>query len=689
MAFVGGSPEPSRKHGRQSGPTFGGSELAETAGLLHDIGKSSAAFQDRLAGCDNLVDHSSAGGQLAIEKYGSALGKMLAYLVCGHHGGLPNGYGAEASCLNNRVEKSVEPYENIVKKYLPDEIVFPKKFNDGFEISFFLRMAFSCLVDADYLDTEKYFDPQKQAQREGYPTLGELHRRLGSFLDELTDVAESTPVNHIRDEILQACIAAASKTTGLFSLTVPTGGGKTLSSLKFALDHAIQNGLRRVIYVIPYTSIIEQNAAVFRRAVGDESVLEHHSNFEPQKGDARSYLAAENWDAPLVVTTNVQFFESLFASSPSQCRKLHNIAGSVVIMDEAQMLPPEYLRPCLRAIEELSGAYKCSLVFCTATQPALERNKLFPGGLEGIREIVPNPKNIFSALKRVNVNNLGKRNTDAIAEELIRCRQVLCVVNTRRHAAELFQVLNEAPGVFHLSAAMCPAHRSQKLQDIRQKLLQGDTCRLVSTQLIEAGVDIDFPVVYRAMAGIDSIAQAAGRCNREGCLDHPGDVYVFDTDQKTPSGHLRQAADASGSVLRRHEDILGLDAVRDYFNLLYWQAGDRLDSKQILTKLEEGSRQLYFPFRSVAADFQFIPDGSETIIVPWDINADKLIRKLETTEIEYPIIRKLQRYTVQVYPHHLAALYSRGALQLVRERYNILIDPTFYRDALGLVLGSE
>jgi CRISPR-associated endonuclease/helicase Cas3 len=404
-------------------------------------------------------------------------------------------------------------------------------------------MVFSCLVDADYLATEQFMAPEQAALRpSGQPSISELRDRADSYIDRLAHEADQArpgaAVNAHRARVLSACREAARLEPGFFTLTVPTGGGKTLSSLAFALRHAESHGLNRVITAIPFTSIIEQNAAHIRAALGDlngKLVLEHHSNLDPQQEKAQTQqnrLAAENWDAPVVVTTNVQLLESLFACRTGRCRKLHRIAHSVIVLDEAQALPPGLLAPTLAALRELVRNYGCTIVLCTATQPALEKRANFPIGIDQPRPIIPHGhrEELFKGLKRVEVEQAGTLSDDQLVDRLASEDQVLCIVNTRPHAAELFTSLCERLGetntverqglevpavgsCLHLSANMCPRHRSAVLRLIRRRLETGRPCRVISTQLVEAGVDVDFPVVYRATAGLDAIAQAAGRCN--------------------------------------------------------------------------------------------------------------------------------------------------------------------------------
>jgi len=687
---------------RSFAKTFGAGEWGYLAGLWHDIGKYSDEFQQKLSvqeGSDahietkpGRVDHSTAGAQHAFKSLGDK-GKLLAYAIAGHHAGLLDGKSNDA-CLYKRLKKEIIPDysscpEHILNTKSLGNLLFdlnvhnPKQF--GFQISFFIRMIYSCLVDADFLDTEAFMDKGKSLWRKGYPTLTELDDKLSSALNQLAKDAFKTPINIQRAAILKDCLDAAGSSQGLFSLTVPTGGGKTLSSLAFAMKHALKHGLERIIYVIPYTSIIEQNAAVFRDILGENAVLEHHSNFEPDEEDHRSRLASENWDAPLIVTTNVQFFESLYRSRSSRCRRIHNIANSVVILDEAQMLPAPLLKPCLEVLRELSSAYGTSMVLCTATQPALSTTETFKNGLEGVREIVSDPGKLYIELKRVRVEKLPVISDGELAKRLKKYRQVLCVVNTRGHARRIYERIRDGKeGCYHLSALMCPEHRTATLNKIRSALLDGSPCRVVSTQLIEAGVDIDFPVVFRSAAGIDSIAQAAGRCNREGKLLEGGRVFVFSSEDGLPPGHFRQTAQTAEGVMRHHDDFLSLEAVTEYFRTLYWMKGEKLDEYRILDDLGEDAINGNFPFRGVDKKFKIIEDGAEPIIIPWNEEAEKIISGLRYSEYLASFARKAQRFTVQVYPKVLGSLECAGSVERLHDQYCVLINMDIYRDDLGL-----
>lgn len=678
---------------------FGAGDWGYLAGLWHDLGKYSKEFQERLLANDpdahieakpRRPDHSTAGTQHAYKLFKDK-GKLIAYTIAGHHAGLPDGNTNETSCLKKRLQKTIPDVsaspQNILIQTEPSDLIFLNKKDTKrvcLQLSFFIRMIYSCLVDADFLDTEFFMEPEKSVWRRGYPKLSVLEEKLLKYMDQLISHSPPTKVNQYRSNILKYCLVAADLKPGLFSLTVPTGGGKTLSSLVFALKHAIKNNLKRIIYIIPYTSIIEQNADVFRQILGNEAVLEHHSNFEPQEEDHRSRLAAENWEAPLIVSTNVQFFESFFSNRSSRCRKIHNIARSVVILDEAQMLPVALLKPSLEVLKELSSSYGTTIVLCTATQPALSKSLEFKEGLDGVREIIPDPMELYNAFKKVDISYLSTLTDEELAKKLRSKEQVLCIVNTRKHARKVYELIRDGRGSFHLSALMCPAHRTRVIQKIRLALQENRPCRVVSTQLIEAGVDIDFPVVFRSLAGIDSIAQAAGRCNREGLLPQNGKVFVFMPEAGLPPGYLRQTAETGEEVIRHFPDPLTLNAVEEYFRTLYWLKGDKLDEAQILDDLLEGLRTGDYPFRRIDEKFKIIRDGMVSIIIPWNKQAEKIINELRFSEYPSSAARKAQRFTIQVPPHVLSNLLYAGAVERVHDQYNILINKDIYLEDLGL-----
>lgn len=573
-------------------------------------------------------------------------------------------------------------------------------------ISLWMRLLFSCLVDADFLDTESYMAPEKVAQRKQALQLPELQRLFLDKMKALQRAADDTPLNGVRKRIFDACQQRAADSAGLFSLTVPTGGGKTLASLGFALEHARLQGKSRIIYAIPFTSIIEQNAEVFREFLGADAVLEHHSNLDvsPQAENSRSRLAAENWDAPLIVTTNVQLFESLFASKTSRCRKLHNLVNSVIVLDEAQQIPRDFHEPITRAMQQMADLFGVTWLLCTATQPELGQaidpfGQTLHTGLQNVREIIPEPAQLATDLKRVHIemppNPDETTSWESLAHELKQEDCVLVIVNKRRDARMLFELLPDEGDLYHLSANMCAEHRSAVFSEIRQKLFErraGATrpLRVVSTQLIEAGVDVDFPVVYRAMAGLDSIAQAAGRCNREGRLSH-GRVVVFQPEELPPPGFLRQAAQVTVKLLRSGQlnDPLSPKAIKAFFSDLNNQ-GDR-DKHRIceLLKAENSpDTPLGIQFREAAERFRLINDMGIGVVVPYrrDEQEESVINQwlamLEQDGSLKWIHRKLQRYSVTL-PEPLAKqLHAMGAIYECAGKF--VVESSHYHPVWGV-----
>ncbi len=672
----------------QNARFFNGQQLAEMAGWLHDLGKYTPEFQKRLTGANIRVDHATAGAKIAYEKWG-VLGKILAFCIAGHHAGLANGVdeGQKRSTLKSRLNLQFGNEIHHLDSIWQNEIELTEKLNlpslhtkngaMGFQLAFFTRMIFSCLVDADFIDTDNFYRQleNKPPRPVGNIGLSILQERFDKHLNQFS-TNPTRPIHHIRNEILHHVREQAKLPSGLFSLTVPTGGGKTLASMAFALEHALHHQLRRVVYVIPFTSIIEQNAKVFRDAFGadlHDAVLEHHSAFEaenlPEK-DSKDKLktAMENWDAPVIVTTAVQFFESLFADKGSKCRKLHNITGSVIVLDEAQTLPLKLLKPIMLAIDELARNYQCSVVLCTATQPALGKEHINDVGFENVRELAPNPKELFQTLKRTHIKNIGMQSDAELIAHLNENEQMLMIVNNRRHAHVLFDGIKHLAGARHLTTLMCAKHRTQVLDEIRADLKNGKSCRLVSTSLIEAGVDVDFPCVFRAEAGLDSIAQAAGRCNREGkrSVDSSA-VYVFQTtDEWKAPPELAQLAGGMREVMRNHTgDVLAPEAIESYFKGVYWMKGSELDSHNIIKRCENHARSCDFDFENMARDMRLIESYQRPIIIQWDEESIRLVRQLEFAEKVGGIARKLQPYTVQIPEHGFKALLTAGVIRCV------------------------
>lgn len=724
----------------RAGARIGIADLAGLAGWLHDLGKYDPNFQRRLDGATERVEHAIAGAShvLMQMRFSAHFRELVAHAIAGHHGGLPDRSGAGAT-LDNRVEafapSVLDPVWTSEIQPEPPTALFsfgrvcgaPR----GLRFGLLGRMIFSCLVDADYRDTEAYYDGLDGRRRDrSQPALAEL---LDGFLDafdayvaQLTEKKRAAgkfgAVDALRAEILSAVLSRAGDPSGLFSLTVPTGGGKTLASLGFALRHAREHALDRIIYVCPYTSIIDQTADVFRKVLGDAAVLEHHSAIDDAReaaGAEKLRLAMEDWSAPVIVTTSVQFFESLFADRPSACRKLHNVARSVVILDEAQTLPRPLFAPAVATLEALAADWGCSLVLCTATQPALVRSAetaTHPAALPlAGRELAPDPAGLAARLKRVRLVFAGPMTDDDLVAALADEPQALAIVNSRGHALALYRAAEAAglDGLVHLTTRQCAVDRRILLAAIRARLKAGEPCRVIATSLVEAGVDLDFPRVWRAAAGLDQIAQAAGRCNREGRRPvETSIVTVFEPDGHPGPKELKDLHAAAQRAIRRiggaADDLFAPEAMTAYFREVYWHLGDGLDRHRIAfgTLIEQGpkagqrnndslfavdSRQTNLAFRTVAEKFRMIESGMEPVIVPIDETSRKLVEDLAVSAIPSgALARRLQGYTVQVPPNARRLLTQRGhvafaATGLRGEQFAVLRYGDLYEQRFGLL----
>lgn len=676
---------------KQFAECFQAGEAAYRCGLLHDIGKYSSAFQHRIRGSNIRVDHATAG---AVEAYRLGDG-AAAFCIAGHHGGIPNlgsrtdASGTMCARVRSRCGKEIADYSAFAEEVVIPSAETPKKYSSSREDAFFYaHMLYSCLVDADWLDTEYFMRDAAVARGTGMP-LAVLSKKLDAYVSRWWETTE--PINLRRCSILRQLMDAAPRKAGLYTLTVPTGGGKTVSSMAFALRHALLHAQRRIIYVIPYTSIIEQTQAVFEEIFGPENVVAHYANVTyrtDENGDLsdrdnRRYLASENWDAPIILTTSVQFFESLFGNRPSNSRKLHNIASSVIIFDEAQMLPVNYLSPCVWAITQLVKKYNCTGVLCTATQPSLDsliRNDL-PAGAS---ELSKNADENHDFFRRVCYRYDGNLSDKALVAQLSSEPSVLCIVNSRQQAQQLFIHLPEE-GRYHLSTTMTAVHRRETLDEIRRRLKSGETCRVISTSLVEAGVDVDFPCVYRAVAGLDSVIQAAGRCNREGKRPTAESiVHIFDTDAKSPEA-LKQNIAATRRVLAHHTDLASAAAIEEYFQFLLYtlKGSEALDEKNIMGQIREN-----MAFHTVATSFHMIESNTITVYIP--LGAGKtLTDTLLYSGPSRSLMRELGQYAVSVYTQNYQKLDSAGAVMQITENTAVLLNLSYYDAHTGLALAPE
>ncbi len=659
-------------------------------GYAHDIGKCSEEFQKRLAGGPK-VDHATAGA-LECTKLQEDL---MACCVVGHHGGLPDFGNVQADYIGaptcvGRLKKGLDG--SIPACHWDGTLPSPGKmpdFHDFFTVSLWTRMMYSCLVDADYLDTEAFMTGS--ACRGGYDDIQTLSEKLNAYIKSWFPA--KSEINKNRCEILTQCLNAASNPRGVYTLTVPTGGGKTVSSLAFALKHASENKLNRIIYVIPYTSIIEQNAEIFRTILGENNVIEHHSGIltddgeETGKNNLFQRLATENWDAPVIVTTAVQFFESLYSCKPSQCRKLHNIANSVIIFDEAQMIPTCHLKPCIGAVANLVSHFRSSVVLCTATQPVLaDLFQSFCPELQ-IKEICPHVSDYFQKFRRITYRSGDKLSDEALASELSGHNQVLCIVNTRKSAQKIFEML-PTDGSYHLSTLMFPAHRKAVLDTIRRRLKEGLPCRVVSTSLIEAGVDVDFPTVYRELSGLDSVAQAAGRCNREGKRAAKDSTVTYFEGETPPPLMQRINICAAREALSGGGDPGDPETMERYFNALRSLVGEMNDKSGAVKALRNGINGCLLPFETVSENFHLIDQTSATVYIPIDMGEDICQRLLDGTASKSDY-RRVGHYGVSVFEQQYRALVCAGDVMPLTESCAVLTNMNLYSRATGLSLKSE
>lgn len=679
---------------------FGMGDWGYVLGLLHDKGKENKEFQDYIQDVNGIPGHKHwtqkgkahayVGAVLAHNLFGNQSKQLFCNQIASHHRGLYD-YCDLNEILKNTIPEEVSP---ILDKPALKAPPFKLGGKDFHHLS---RMMFSCLVDADYLDTESFMDENSSMLRINNIKINTLLPLLEKHIDNLQKGSAKSEVNVIRRQVYERCVSLADIGKGFYSLTVPTGGGKTLSSLVWALRHAIRNGMHRIIIAIPYTSIIVQTASILKQIFGEKAVLEHHSNFDPQSikettSRHKAKLATENWNYPIVVTTNVQLFESMFSNRPSDCRKLHNIVNSVIILDEVQTLPTEFLQPIVDALKSYHRMFGVSVLFTTASQPLLSGliegcnpKASFPG-IDNITEIIPKDYALHDRLRRVRLQNDCTSSTyDEIAERLSQHDKVLCIVNTRNDAREIFKRLPKEGFAIHLSKMMCPRHVSLTIEKIRQVLSEDikTAIRVVATQLIEAGVDIDFPVVYRQEAGLDSILQAAGRCNREGKQDM-ATTYVFSLSQEhTLHGNIADANQARLNMLNV-TDWFSPDTMTEYFRQVYCrkETFDRKDIKALLYKPSE------MCFAEAAKEFRLIEDIGKTVIVNMG-NCLELVERMKSDGITYSLMKQLSQYGVNIHERDFIKLKSYGAIEEIIEGIYVVNDRAQYDENIGLRLDNH
>lgn len=681
--------------------SFGMTSWGKALGELHDKGKETDAFQQHImkeSGYRPEIKvvgdyrHAYVGAVMARKLYGKGIDNLLANQILSHHTGLH-----DSDELNGELRKEIpQEVSNEKTQITLNQPQFCNLAKEDFH--HLCRMLYSCLVDADFLDTEAFMNRESSNLRGNKPTLNALLPKLEKFLSDLKSTARESEVNTIRNKVQQQCLEMSQSPVGFYSLTVPTGGGKTLSSLLWAVKHAISNGQKRIIIAIPYTSIIVQTASVLRNIFGEENVLEHHSNVDTDdiKDETlreKMKLATENWDYPIVVTTNVQLFESMFGNKPSVCRKIHNIVDSVIILDEVQTLPTEFLQPIVDSLKTYNKLFNVSVLFTTASQPVLsgliEGCKLRESfeGIGKIEEIIPKDFLLHDKLRRVKleIDNSGKT-YDEIAAMLCRHKKVLCIVNTRKDAKELYERLPQEGITLHLSRMMCPVHVSETIEKIKAALKDDnqEIIRVVSTQLVEAGVDIDFPVVYRQEAGLDSVLQAAGRCNREGKLDLcTTHVFSLSKEHRLPTGHIQDANNARLS-LDENSDWFSPETMKKYFYQLYCRT-DSFDKNNIRNSLYALGNLF---FAQAAKDFRLIDDAGQTVFVCWRDSMD-LINELLQNGPSYKLMKKLSKYGVNLNKTDFAALQKAGVVNEKAEGVFVVEYKQQYDEHLGLRIEND
>ena len=682
---------------------FGMGVWGKVLGLLHDKGKESNAFQQHIKKESGYAPetkvigdyhHAYIGAIIARNLYGKTANNFFVNQILSHHSGLHD--SDELDGENSELKKNIPAeVDTNTEKIVLNKLSFKCEASDMHHLS---RMLYSCLVDADYLDTEAFMDKESSKLRANKTTLKDLLPKLEAHLGNLKDSAEDTEVNHIRAEVQMQCVQTSMSPVGFYSLTVPTGGGKTLSSLVWAMKHAIHNGQKIIIIAIPYTSIIIQTAAILRKIFGAENILEHHSNVDPEQiKDERlreqMKLATENWDYPIVVTTNVQLFESMFSNKPSTCRKLHNIVNSVLILDEVQTLPMDYLQPIVDTLKTYNKIFKVSVLFTTASQPVLSgliegcNPKASFQGIKEVKEIIPQDLKLHERLRRVklDVDDSGK-SYDEVADMLKRHKRVLCIVNTRKDAKELYERLPQEGVTLHLSKMMCPAHISETIEKIKTALKDdnNEIIRVVSTQLIEAGVDIDFPVVFRQEAGLDSVLQAAGRCNREG-KKNVCTTYVFSLakEHNLPKGGIQDGNNARLS-LDTSSDWFAPETMSNYFRQLYCR-NDSFDKKDMKHYLYDVKNMC---FASAAKDFRLIQDTGKTVVVCWK-NSMELVQELLQNGPSYLLMKRISKYCVNIYQRDFDALCKMGVFSEKKEGFFVVDYAQQYDEHIGLHIDNN
>mgnify|MGYP000967208241 CR=1 FL=1 len=688
------------------GTPMGLATAAELAGQTHDFGKYSQAFQEVLSGTRIGIDHAMGGACYLEAVYRGSVGaRPVIEAVNGHHNGLvaydeirselhavadprkrPCGNGGKTPAIEDKeqLQAANAAFRKDFPSFKPPMLSAPPIAE--LESMLYTRMLFSCLVDADYTasalnDDSTYLD---RAENNSFDPQA-LLKKLTEYRDGIRQSSTADrSLNTYRDRVFEQCGKMGNEPEGLYTLTAPTGTGKTLALLHFALRHCLKHGKQRIIMVLPFLTLAEQSAEVYSKIIPDV-LIDHSQSDLPED----AWELAARWSAPVIITTSVRFFESLFSDQPAACRKLHNIADSVIIFDEAQTLPGDYLAPCVSAIAQLIQHYHSTAVLCTATQPALEPLfRRFAPELHP-QEITPDAARLYEVLRRTTLQDLGTLPQEEFAARLANHPQVLCVVNRRKTAQQLYAAL-PAEGSYCLTTLLCAADRRRQLDAIRQRLKEGLPCRVVSTSLIEAGVDVDFPVAYREQCGLDSLLQTAGRCNREGRRGaEESIVYRFRLDECSTPQMLRQNVSAL-DYTARHQDTLDTPrAIQLYFNELSDLRGpDAVDKHGILDAFLRGIRGCQFPFAQVAEEFRLIENAARTVYLPVGEGA-ALCEQLRSGHVTRTLLRKLGVYSVSCYKDQFDKLDAAGALELRPDGSAILTDTSCYSEKTGLAMDVE
>ncbi|MCD7741298.1 MAG: CRISPR-associated helicase Cas3' [Ruminococcus sp.] len=688
-------------------------DLAYECGLLHDIGKYTQSFQCRIRGDNKKCEHAICGAQWINDNWSDPFNALMEYCIAGHHTGLPDGGKktdtADSPSLSGRMKRISEDFsefENEITPEIPNtKEIFSylskqKNSEDLVEIyAFMTKYVFSCLTDADYLNTERFYN--ENAKR---GMSGDFKKAREKLQEKLKSFKSDTKVNKARNDLLNQAIENSEDLVDINILNMPTGSGKTLCSLKIALDYAVNRNKKRIIYVIPYTSIIEQTADEFRKIFGNAMpILEHHSNFDYDKKlgknsdnisgeiDEENELTeeklrrtCENWDAPFIVTTSVQFFQSLYHYKGSRLRKLHNMADSLIVFDEIHLLPIDLLQPCLRGIGFITKYLNSEAIFLSATMP--NYSNLFKAYLPDCKtkELILD-KSEFDSFSNCKYINLGKCSLEKVVIKSCDYTSSLIIVNSRKSARDVYKLLDGKK--YHLTTYMTPSHRSSVIANIKQALKNNEKITVVSTSLVEAGVDLDFEAVFRELAGLDSILQSGGRCNREGLRDS-GDVFIFETEENSPK-EIGVRANIVRNMLSEYNDISTQEAVEDYYERLFGFKKKKINSCSIASFEGKVTRPEQIPFRKFAESFEFIKDDTIAVVIDNCEETHELLKSLEYGSMSAK--RSLQRYSVALrtgksngYDNEFEIMLKSGLIAPQEDLF-VLTNNDYYKDDIGLV----